>query len=106
MSTTRNPSIPVYVLTAVAVGTTTLAMLSLAISVSIFRRVSGGFDKDEGWKIEREYLELKESVPPKTIAEFERMALKKLAPLSRIYYQYFSDPSTTIDTCRAFYNSL
>jgi 4-hydroxymandelate oxidase len=56
--------------------------------------------------LEAAYQEFKESIPPKTITEFEEMAMKKLPPLSRTYFQYFSDQALTARACREFYNSI
>jgi 4-hydroxymandelate oxidase len=88
---------------AMAAGSTAVAMASLALSYSIYLRLVG--DK-EAEKNEKGYKALKDSIPPKTVAEFEAMAMKKLAPLSKMYFQYFSDPNSTTSASRAFFLSL
>ena len=48
------------------------------------------------------HQQLRDKVPPKTITEFESAAQDLLDPLSKVYFQYFSDPATTLSGCRQF----
>lgn len=54
-----------------------------------------------------EYMKLKLKMPPKSILDFEKMATQKsLAPLSKMYFQFFADEGVTAKACRSFYNSI
>jgi isopentenyl diphosphate isomerase/L-lactate dehydrogenase-like FMN-dependent dehydrogenase len=87
---------------AVAAASAAVASLSLAVSLSTISRLrrSQSADTDPDFQV------LRDAVPPKSIAEFERVALQKMAPISKMYFQYFSDPNTTISRARDFFNSL
>ena len=85
----------------VAVVSSALAAISLVVSLSALRR-----PRKDSTKAEEEFEALRATVLPKTISDFERAAIPKMAPISRMYFEYFSDPKTTINKAREFYNSL
>mmetsp|Transcript_10510 Transcript_10510/g.19234 ORF Transcript_10510/g.19234 Transcript_10510/m.19234 type:complete len:455 (-) Transcript_10510:1853-3217(-) len=97
MSTNQNH--PITVTIVVTAVSTALAM-TIATRVYHSRYKKSEDDDDD------EHAKLKAMIPPKSIFEFEEMAMKKLAPLSKRYFQYFSDQAVTATACRTFYNSI
>lgn len=63
-------------------------------------------DDDDADGPEAAYLAFRASVPPRSIVEFEEAAMRTLPPLSRTYFQYYSDQAVTAGACRTFYNSI